>query len=164
MCGCGCDRCRTATAYGFAVPHGGAVTSAPLRVHPASYNGGVQPTGSDRTTPIQAVDGQFARGTMVENPQMNQAEAGTPHASAYGRGLRALVASGHIVRDSAPVMPPTTGGFRGFFGYVKARAATSVIVPRGTYYTGQLPLSEQPKVDKPRPWADVFGLGAKYSG
>lgn len=101
---------------------------------------------------------------MVENPAMNQAEAGSPHSSAYGRGLRALVGNGKVVRDAAPILPPTTGGFFGFLGYFKARAARGVIVPRGTYYTGQLPLSEQPKVDKARPWSDALAFGAKYSG
>lgn len=101
---------------------------------------------------------------MAENPQRNQAEAGSPSHSAFGIALRALVAGKRVVRQSAPVLPPTTGGFRGFVGTMRARAATGVIVPRGASYTGQLPLSEQQKVDKPRPWLDSLGFGAKYSG
>lgn len=93
---------------------------------------------------------------------MNQAGVGAPVRSAFGDGLRRLVAGGHVVRQSAPILPPTTGGFRGFIGLFKSRAARGVIVPKGTSYTGQLPLSQQPKVNKPRPW-DV-GTGAKYSG
>lgn len=133
-----------------------------MATHPASNNGGVRPTGSDRTTAAAGRVSPFARGTMAENPQRNQAEAGVPHSSAYGTALRALVAGGHVVRNSAPVMPPTTGGFRGFVGLFLGRAARSVIVPKGTSYTGQLPLSQQPKVDKPRPW--LVGIGSRYTG
>lgn len=101
---------------------------------------------------------------MTENPTLNQAEAGVPHSSAFGQALRRLVAGGRIVRNDAPVLPQTTGGYRGFVGTFRSRAATGVIVPKGTSYTGQLPLSVQPKVSKPRPWLDAIGFGAKYSG
>jgi hypothetical protein len=165
MCGGTCDRCRTAKAYGFAVPHGGAVTATPAATHPASRNGGVRPTGSDRSTAIAQRHSTFARGTMVENPQRNQAEAGVPHASKYGAGLRALVAGGHVVRvGEAPVLPQTTGGFRGFVGYLRAAAARAVIVPKGTSYTGVLPMEQQPRVSKARPWSDSIPIGARYTG
>lgn len=126
-------------------------------------NGGARPTGTDAATDVVGRSGVFARGVMVENPQMNQAEAGTPHSSSYGAGLRALVRGGMVVRAAAPVLPPTRGGFLGFVGLARSRAARSVIVPKGTSYTGQLPLSAQPKVDKSRPWLAGV-LGAKYSG
>lgn len=104
-----------------------------------------------------------SRGTMTENPTTNQAEAGTPHSSAFGAALRALVGGGRVVRNDAPVLPQTTGGYRGFVGLFRARAANSVIVPKGTSYTGQLPLSEQPKVEKARPWLSG-SIGSRYSG
>jgi hypothetical protein len=44
-----------------------------------------------------------------------------------------------------------------------AKSAPSVIIPKGTSYTGQLPLTQQPKVPKPRPWVDGV-LGARYTG
>lgn len=160
---CRCDRCRTASAYGFAVPHGGAVTSAPIRTHPASSHGGVQPNGSDRSTAIVGRSTAFAVGTMVENPRTNQAEAGVPNRSAYGQQLRAIVSGGKVVRAAAPVLPQTRGGFRGFIGWMRSRAARTVIVPKGASYTGQLPLGQQSKVDKPRPWSDSIPVGAKYT-
>jgi hypothetical protein len=162
MCGCGCNRCKSADAFGQPVPHSGAVTAAPLLTHPASYNGGVEPTGSTRATAIRQEAPGFARGMMVENPGTNQDGIGRPSASPFGRALRAIMGARNVVRLSPPVMPPVAA-YRGFLGIMLAKSAPSVIVPKGTSYTGQLPLTQQPKVPKPRPWVDGV-LGARYTG
>lgn len=124
----------------------------------------MQPTGSDRSTALAGYAPAFASGVMLENPGANQAGVTAPRTSAFGQALRRIVAGGRVVRLDAPVLPQTTGGYRGFVGRFRSRAATGVIVPKGASYTGQLPMSQQPKVDKPRPWTDMFGIGAKYSG
>jgi hypothetical protein len=99
---------------------------------------------------------------MVENPGTNQDGIGRPSASPFGRALRAIMGARNVVRLSPPVMPPVAA-YRGFLGIMLAKSAPSVIVPKGTSYTGQLPLTQQPKVPKPRPWVDGV-LGARYTG
>lgn len=145
------------------LPHGSGVTRNPLATHPASYNGGVRPTGSDRATAVTQYSPAFPMAFNVENPRTNQAEFGTPHTSAYGQALRAMLRGGNVVRIADPVLPQTRGGFRGFVGLFASRAAKIIPVVRVGSYAGQLPMTQQPKADKPYPWA-VGPIGNKYTG
>lgn len=84
---------------------------------------------------------------------LNQSEQGDPATGPQGDALHAGVERGRVINRPAPVAAKTYK-FRDFFGAFVARPASNrtVVTPLG--YSGILPLSQQPLLSKPDPWAD----------
>lgn len=98
----------------------------------------------------------YGMGSVPRAPRRNEAEYGTPRTSRSGYDFKRAAGGNGLIRQMPPLIPQHVGMFvfKNFIGAFAQRPAQAVTVIRRYMYAGELPMAQQPILNKPRPWND----------
>jgi hypothetical protein len=150
MCGCNCKSGKLGMPCRNRVNGNSAVDMsrpAPDTMRHGGFN--YEVVGSDRAATGTARESSPMVARTATNPSTNQAGALAPNTSARGQVLHAA-AGGIFIREMNPIMQ--VKGFGNNVGINRARSARNISVVAGSGYDGILPLTQQPRINKPLPY------------
>ena len=87
----------------------------------------------------------------MTNPYLNQAEQTAPQSSDYGQILH------QKLRGGSPIYLHYGQGYQGDYGSSIARSSIVIPLHKQLAYTGILPMSQIPQVEKPYPYESFRG-------
>lgn len=115
-------------------------------------------TNQAETAVAFSAEGQRFRNAIIRTRYVPEEMGGRNWPQDYDRGAIGRDSVGNVVREQLPVVRLPYGqknGYQDLIGSFGSRAALSRPVVAAQRYKGQLPMDQQPRIYKPKPWMDT---------